>query len=77
MQTATNTAEKHGPEPYCCVIDCPQPAVVRIYDTRPETPYDAAETHACADHVGELGGEEPWCDVYRFNDDTPLARVIR
>ena len=63
-------------KPYCCEVSCSQDAVVRIFDTRPETPYDVAETHACADHVYELGGGEPYAEVYRFDGPDPTEITL-
>ena len=62
-------------DPHCCFIGCPAPAVVAIYDTRPETPYDEAETHSCADHVRELGGEESYAIVEKFGQPPPVISV--
>jgi hypothetical protein len=71
---ATAVAVKHShwsrphSKPHCCVVDCPAPAVVAIFDTREKTAYDIAETHACADHVHDLGGDEPHSRVVRLSE---------
>ena len=41
--------------PFCCIIDCSEPAYVEIINVTPgANPYDA--THACEAHVGALLG---------------------
>lgn len=53
-------------KPYCCNPNCSQDAAFVLTDTRPETPYNVAETHACGDCARLLGADEAHVHVARM-----------